>query len=102
MAGCVIYKELMAQWMVQELPVTEFVAQNPAAVWAVGPFFAAVTGVAFKEVCGPFDASGIFVLLIACFKQQCFRPLSLRNSPFSGGSSIRCCAIREGGWWCRD
>ena len=28
----------------------QYVAEHPAAVWLVGPFFAAVTGLAFKEV----------------------------------------------------
>lgn len=30
--------------------VPRYVAEHPAAVWLVGPFFAAVTGLAFKEV----------------------------------------------------
>ena len=30
-------------------PVAEYVHQHAAAVWAVGPFFAALTGLAFKE-----------------------------------------------------
>lgn len=33
----------------QAQPVTEYVATHPGAVWLVGPLFAAVTGVAFKE-----------------------------------------------------
>ncbi|CAL8468689.1 g8229 [Coccomyxa elongata] len=33
----------------QSQPLTEYVASHPGAVWFVGPFFAAVTGVAFKE-----------------------------------------------------
>ncbi|KAK9829113.1 hypothetical protein WJX72_003956 [[Myrmecia] bisecta] len=30
-------------------PLPQYVAQHPSAVWLVGPFFAAVTGLAFKE-----------------------------------------------------
>ncbi|KAK9843995.1 hypothetical protein WJX81_001397 [Elliptochloris bilobata] len=33
----------------QAQPLPEYVASHPSAVWLVGPFFAAVTGVAFKE-----------------------------------------------------
>ena len=33
----------------QAQPLPEYVATHPGAVWLVGPFFAAVTGVAFKE-----------------------------------------------------
>lgn len=45
-------------------PLPTYVAQNPAAVWAVGPFFAAVTGLAFKEgLCyGSLEAGLLFVL----------------------------------------
>ncbi|EIE22348.1 hypothetical protein COCSUDRAFT_33484 [Coccomyxa subellipsoidea C-169] len=48
----------------QPQPVTDFVASNPGAVWAVGPFFAAVTGVAFKEgVCyGKPECAVLFFL----------------------------------------
>ncbi len=35
--------------LLQSQPLTEYVASHPGAVWFVGPFFAAVTGVAFKE-----------------------------------------------------
>lgn len=35
--------------LAQSQPLTEYVASHPSAVWFVGPFFAAVTGVAFKE-----------------------------------------------------
>lgn len=51
----------------QDQPVTEFVAQNPVAVWAVGPFFAAVTGVAFKEVWFFFHNSVLIVLAVPGF-----------------------------------
>ena len=33
----------------QAQPLPEYVASHPGAVWLVGPLFAAVTGVAFKE-----------------------------------------------------
>ena len=48
--------------MLQHEPVIQHVASNPAAVWLVGPFFAAVTGVAFKEgLCyGKAEAAGLF------------------------------------------
>ncbi|KAK9914886.1 hypothetical protein WJX75_001918 [Coccomyxa subellipsoidea] len=48
----------------QPQPVTEFVASHPGAVWAVGPLFAAVTGVAFKEgVCyGKPECAVLFFL----------------------------------------
>ena len=41
--------------------VPEYVAQHPSSVWLVGPFFAAITGLAFKEVrdLGRFYASKI-------------------------------------------
>jgi len=46
----------------QHEPVVQHVASHPAAVWLVGPFFAAVTGVAFKEgLCyGKAEAAGLF------------------------------------------
>jgi len=42
----------------------QHVASHPAAVWLVGPFFAAVTGVAFKEgLCyGKAEAAGLFFI----------------------------------------
>lgn len=36
--------------------VPQYVAEHPSSVWLVGPFFAAVTGLAFKEA-SPSDAS---------------------------------------------
>lgn len=50
--------------LLQPQPVTEFVASHPGAVWAVGPLFAAVTGVAFKEgVCyGKPECAVLFFL----------------------------------------
>ena len=54
----------MIAMLSQPQPVTEFVASHPGAVWAVGPFFAAVTGVAFKEgVCyGKPECAVLFFL----------------------------------------
>ena len=48
----------------QHEPVIQHVASHPAAVWLVGPFFAAVTGVAFKEgLCyGKAEAAGLFFI----------------------------------------
>jgi uncharacterized integral membrane protein len=44
------------------LPAAMFVAQQPWAMWLVGPLFAALTGVAFKEgFCyGKWEAAGLF------------------------------------------
>ena len=44
--------------------ITQHVASNPGAVWAVGPFFAALTGVAFKEgVCyGKPECAALFFM----------------------------------------
>jgi len=45
---------LTRQPRVQAQPLPEYVATHPGAVWLVGPLFAAVTGVAFKEgMCAP-------------------------------------------------
>ena len=53
---------LIAALLSQHEPVIQHVASHPAAVWFVGPFFAAVTGVAFKEgLCyGKAEAAGLF------------------------------------------
>ena len=50
--------------MLQAQPVTEYVASHQEAVWAVGPLFAAFTGVAFKEgVCyGKPECAVLFFL----------------------------------------
>ncbi len=45
-AGCVGCVGLAAT---QHVPVALFVRDHPAAVWAVGPLFAALTGLCFKE-----------------------------------------------------
>lgn len=45
--------------------VPKYVADNPSCVWLVGPFFAAVTGLAFKEV------SGEPLLLHCCHDRHC-------------------------------
>ena len=44
--------------------ITQHVAGHPGAVWAVGPFFAALTGVAFKEgVCyGKPECAALFFM----------------------------------------
>eukprot|EP00899_Mesostigma_viride_P023671 jgi/Mesvir1/4489/Mv09573-RA.1 len=46
-------------------PIPQFVADHPAAVWAVGPMFAALTGLAFKEgMCyGKFEAGALFFVI---------------------------------------
>jgi len=46
----------------QGAPMVQHVAEHPSDVWLVGPFFAAVTGVAFKEgLCyGKAEAAGLF------------------------------------------
>lgn len=48
--------------LTQDAPVAEFVYQHPVWMWAVGPAFAALTGVAFKEgFCyNKFEAAGLF------------------------------------------
>lgn len=45
--------------------VPRYVAEHPAAVWLVGPFFAAVTGLAFKEVSLSPLCTPLLALLIA-------------------------------------
>jgi uncharacterized integral membrane protein len=46
----------------EDTSVVRQVITNPVTVWGVGPFFAAVTGVAFKEgLCyGKFEAAALF------------------------------------------
>lgn len=46
----------------QDMPVVQQVVSNPVTVWGVGPLFAAVTGVAFKEgMCyGKPEAGALF------------------------------------------
>jgi uncharacterized integral membrane protein len=46
----------------QDTPLVQQVVSNPVTVWGVGPFFAAVTGVAFKEgMCyGKPEAGALF------------------------------------------
>ncbi|KAG1667894.1 hypothetical protein FOA52_013655 [Chlamydomonas sp. UWO 241] len=48
--------------VMQDPPAALFVAEHPAAVWLVGPMFAALTGVAFKEgMCyGKAEAAALF------------------------------------------
>ncbi|KAL6756822.1 hypothetical protein V8C86DRAFT_2641713 [Haematococcus lacustris] len=57
--GCCGGAYLMAT---QEPPVALYVAQHPAAVWLVGPLWASLTGVAFKEgLCyGKLEAALLF------------------------------------------
>ncbi|EFJ31711.1 hypothetical protein SELMODRAFT_169072 [Selaginella moellendorffii] len=45
--------------------LVEFVVENPAAVWAVGPLFAALTGLVFKEgLCyGKLEAALLFFVI---------------------------------------
>lgn len=45
--------------------VPKYVADHPSSVWLVGPFFAAITGLAFKEV------SHVPVLLQYCHDRHC-------------------------------
>jgi len=53
-----------AMLLLQPQPLTEYVASHQGAVWAVGPLFAAVTGVVFKEgVCyGKPECAVLFFL----------------------------------------
>ena len=46
----------------QDVPVAVYAAQHREAIWLVGPMFAALTGVAFKEgLCyGKAEAAGLF------------------------------------------
>jgi uncharacterized integral membrane protein len=66
-------KALQALWLLglagtlglmaaQDTPAAVYVAEHPVAVWLVGPMFAALTGVAFKEgLCyGKAEAAGLF------------------------------------------
>lgn len=66
-------KALQALWLLglagtlglmvaQDPPAAAYVAANPLAVWLIGPMFAALTGVAFKEgLCyGKAEAAGLF------------------------------------------
>jgi uncharacterized integral membrane protein len=58
-----------------------YVARHPEAVWAVGPLFAAFTGVAFKEgVCyGKPECAVLFFLTPALFLGElAFRPFPRR------------------------
>lgn len=50
--------------MVQPEAITQYVGSHPGAVWAIGPLFAAVTGVAFKEgVCyGKPECAALFFM----------------------------------------
>ncbi|KAL3675946.1 hypothetical protein R1sor_025894 [Riccia sorocarpa] len=45
--------------------LVQFVVDHPAGVWAVGPLFAALTGLAFKEgLCyGKFEAAALFFVI---------------------------------------
>ncbi|KAG6545300.1 hypothetical protein Mapa_013262 [Marchantia paleacea] len=45
--------------------LVQFVVDHPAAIWAVGPLFAALTGLAFKEgLCyGKFEAAALFFVI---------------------------------------
>ena len=47
------------------MPVAVYVHDHSAAVWAVGPFFAALTGLCFKEgACyGKLESWGLFVAI---------------------------------------
>uniref|UniRef100_A0A7S0RZ94 Uncharacterized protein n=1 Tax=Chlamydomonas leiostraca TaxID=1034604 RepID=A0A7S0RZ94_9CHLO len=51
--------------LTQDAPAALFVAENRWAVWLVGPLFASLTGVAFKEgFCyGKWEAGGLFGVL---------------------------------------
>ena len=61
-------KILSLGWMLvsllQELPVTEYVASHREAVWLIGPLFASVTGLGIKEgLCyGTPAAAGILLV----------------------------------------
>mmetsp|Transcript_23869 Transcript_23869/g.52277 ORF Transcript_23869/g.52277 Transcript_23869/m.52277 type:complete len:280 (-) Transcript_23869:96-935(-) len=48
--------------VMQDVPAAVYVFEHPVAVWLVGPFFAALTGVAFKEgFCyNKWEAAGLF------------------------------------------
>ena len=63
---------------VQAQPITEYVGSHPEAVWGIGPFFAALTGVAFKEgVCyGKLECALLFLLTPALLlgKEFSFQP----------------------------
>eukprot|EP01024_Parvocaulis_polyphysoides_P011247 TRINITY_DN13948_c0_g1_i3.p1 TRINITY_DN13948_c0_g1~~TRINITY_DN13948_c0_g1_i3.p1 ORF type:complete len:139 (-),score=20.69 TRINITY_DN13948_c0_g1_i3:440-856(-) len=49
----------------QDTSVINYASQNPQALWLVGPLFAAVTGLCFKEgVCYGKSECGILTLLI--------------------------------------
>ncbi|KAG2486085.1 hypothetical protein HYH03_015288 [Edaphochlamys debaryana] len=48
--------------LTQDTPVSLYVYEHPVWIWAVGPLFAALTGMAFKEgLCyGKWEAAGLF------------------------------------------
>ncbi len=70
---------------VQPESITEYVSTHPGTVWAVGPFFAAVTGVAFKEgVCyGKPECAALFFITPALL-------LGERHSSYPGQSLHGC------------
>ena len=59
---CAVCRQVEA--VLQDLPVTEYVASHREAVWLVGPLFASVTGLGIKEgLCyGTPAAAGILLV----------------------------------------
>ena len=73
--------------------ITQYVGSHPGAVWAVGPFFAAVTGVAFKEgVCyGKPECAALFFMTPALLLGERPHPTPLCACSCAAGSARPAC-----------
>lgn len=60
--------------LTQHVPVALFVHEHPASVWLVGPFFAALTGLSFKEgACyGKLESWALFFAVPALLLSRLF------------------------------